>query len=98
MSVYDCDCLCVYVVMLCAELCTKCPRQMWEARKDVMYEKIAADTMMEKESWRCRIWLDLAESGTRPCVMSSRRPLVNQMGGEWANPSEVRIAQVVCSL
>lgn len=27
-------------------------RQMWEARPDVMYEKIAADTMMEKESWR----------------------------------------------
>ena len=27
-------------------------RQMWEARSDVMYEKIAADTMMEKESWR----------------------------------------------
>ena len=24
MSVYDCDCSCVYVVMLCAELCTKC--------------------------------------------------------------------------
>lgn len=28
-------------------------RQMWEARPDIMYEKIAADTMMEKESWRC---------------------------------------------
>eukprot|EP00971_Amphidinium_carterae_P253800 5038473-Amphidinium_carterae.1 len=26
--------------------------QMKEARPDVMYEKIAADTMMEKESWR----------------------------------------------
>ena len=25
---------------------------MWESRPDVMYEKIAADTMMEKESWR----------------------------------------------
>ena len=26
--------------------------QMFEARPDVMYEKIAADTMMDKEPWR----------------------------------------------
>eukprot|EP00931_Biecheleriopsis_adriatica_P047752 TRINITY_DN27548_c0_g2_i1.p1 TRINITY_DN27548_c0_g2~~TRINITY_DN27548_c0_g2_i1.p1 ORF type:complete len:4734 (-),score=1179.49 TRINITY_DN27548_c0_g2_i1:215-14152(-) len=26
--------------------------QMWQARPDVMYEKIASDTMMEKEPWR----------------------------------------------
>eukprot|EP00434_Breviolum_minutum_P030487 symbB.v1.2.026959.t1/scaffold2733.1/size72009/2 len=32
-------------------------QQMWEARKDVMYEKIAADTMMEKESWRYNAYL-----------------------------------------
>eukprot|EP00931_Biecheleriopsis_adriatica_P048348 TRINITY_DN27935_c0_g1_i1.p1 TRINITY_DN27935_c0_g1~~TRINITY_DN27935_c0_g1_i1.p1 ORF type:complete len:5156 (-),score=1260.04 TRINITY_DN27935_c0_g1_i1:82-15549(-) len=31
--------------------------QMWKERPDVMYEKIAADTMMEKESWRYNAYL-----------------------------------------
>ncbi|CAE7249833.1 ppsC, partial [Symbiodinium sp. CCMP2456] len=31
--------------------------QMFEARPDVMYEKIAADTMMEKEPWRYNAYL-----------------------------------------
>lgn len=56
-----------YVLSYVLAVCMSCvcqPRQMWEARKDVMYEKIAADTMMEKESWRCQIWLDLTESKT----------------------------------
>eukprot|EP00913_Durusdinium_trenchii_P008005 g7508.t1 len=30
---------------------------MWDVRPDVMYEKIAADTMMEKESWRYNAYL-----------------------------------------
>lgn len=61
-------CVCIllcYVLSYVPAVCMSCvcqPRQMWEARKDVMYEKIAADTMMEKESWRCRIWLDPSES------------------------------------
>ncbi|CAK9102638.1 unnamed protein product [Durusdinium trenchii] len=32
-------------------------KQMWDVRPDVMYEKIAADTMMEKESWRYNAYL-----------------------------------------
>ena len=32
-------------------------QQMWEARRDVMYEKIAADTMMEKEPWKYNAYL-----------------------------------------
>ncbi|CAE7746767.1 ppsC, partial [Symbiodinium pilosum] len=32
-------------------------QQMFESRPDVMYEKIAADTMMEKESWRYNAYL-----------------------------------------
>ncbi|CAJ1437568.1 unnamed protein product, partial [Effrenium voratum] len=32
-------------------------QQMFDARPDVMYEKIAADTMMEKEPWRYNAYL-----------------------------------------
>eukprot|EP00435_Cladocopium_sp_Y103_P074523 s357_g49.t1 len=32
-------------------------QQMFEARPDIMFEKIAADTMMEKESWRYNAYL-----------------------------------------
>eukprot|EP00933_Yihiella_yeosuensis_P033453 TRINITY_DN27154_c0_g1_i1.p1 TRINITY_DN27154_c0_g1~~TRINITY_DN27154_c0_g1_i1.p1 ORF type:complete len:1548 (+),score=394.66 TRINITY_DN27154_c0_g1_i1:542-4645(+) len=48
--------------------------QMFEARPDVMYEKIAADTMMEKESWRYNSYLKrliqrVDDGGLRPINM-----------------------------
>eukprot|EP00927_Polykrikos_kofoidii_P027406 TRINITY_DN24121_c0_g1_i1.p1 TRINITY_DN24121_c0_g1~~TRINITY_DN24121_c0_g1_i1.p1 ORF type:complete len:1726 (+),score=253.18 TRINITY_DN24121_c0_g1_i1:168-5180(+) len=50
------------------------PQRMWEARPDVLYERIAIDTMMEKEPWTYNGYLQrllqrVDEGGLRPIHM-----------------------------